>query len=97
LITLQGKGQTKTVPIEKGKSILQLALQHKIPWGHLCKNGTCARCRCLVMEGADLIKEPTEAEEMRLDEEELEEHYRLGCQAQLKKDGELVVTFKPYF
>ena len=48
-------------------------------------------------EGADLLAEVTDAEWDRLGPEELEQGYRLGCQAAVEKTGTIVAANKTYF
>lgn len=97
MIELKGKTIAKTVEPVKGQTLLDLALKHKIDWGFSCTRGTCARCRCLVTEGVDQLAKPTEEELDRLEPEEIEQGFRLGCQAIIKGDGKLVALNKPYF
>ncbi|CAH0118733.1 Chlorosome protein I [Paenibacillus sp. CECT 9249] len=97
MIELKGRTVSKTVDSETGYSILELALKHKVDWGFSCTRGTCARCRCYIEEGADCLEEPSDAEWRRLEPEELEEGYRLGCQAVIKRPGRIVAVNKPYF
>ena len=97
MLELRTRSTQKTVDLEIGFSILDLALKHKTGWGFSCTRGTCARCRCLVTAGSELLEAPTEEEEARLEPEELERGYRLGCQAIIKEAGKLAVTHKPYF
>jgi 2Fe-2S ferredoxin len=97
MIELTGRNGTKTVENEKGKTILDLALKHGVDWGFSCTRGTCARCRCLVSEGLDQLAKPTDEELDRLEAEEIEEGFRLGCQAIVKGDGRIVAANKPYF
>ncbi|WP_322745671.1 2Fe-2S iron-sulfur cluster-binding protein [Paenibacillus donghaensis] len=97
--TMQLTGRTieKTVVPEPGKTILQHAKDHEVDWQHMCKRGTCARCRCQVIEGYEFLEEPTEAEYRRLDPEEFDEGFRLGCQAVVKAPGKIVARNKTYF
>ncbi|GIP25574.1 hypothetical protein J23TS9_07040 [Paenibacillus sp. J23TS9] len=97
--TMKLKGNTieKMVVPEPGKTILQHAKDHEIDWQHMCKRGTCARCRCQVLEGAEFLEEPTEAEHKRLDPEEFDEGFRLGCQAVVKTSGIISARNKTYF
>lgn len=97
MIELKGRTVHKTVEPEVGKSILELALQHKIDWGFNCTRGTCARCRCFVSEGKDYLSPPNDAEYDRMDEEEIEEGYRLACQARIAAPGAVAVRLKTYF
>lgn len=99
MLTLTTRFAAKSVEVEEqvGNSILDHALKNKVEWGFSCTRGTCARCRCLVTEGLELLEEPTDAEWDRLDPEELEEGYRLGCQAVVKENGTIAATNKTYF
>jgi 2Fe-2S ferredoxin len=97
VITLKGRKGHKQVPFESGFTILDLAIKHDVDWAFSCTRGTCARCRCMVTEGYENLKGPTDAELDRLEPEEIEAGYRLGCQAAVKHDGPVTVTHKPYF
>ncbi len=83
--------------LETGLTILDLALKNDVDWGFSCTRGTCARCRCLVTDGAGFLTEPTEEELVRLDEEEIKAGFRLGCQVAVESAGPVCVTYKPYF
>ncbi|AOZ91382.1 2Fe-2S iron-sulfur cluster-binding protein [Paenibacillus crassostreae] len=96
-LQLIGRTITKTVEPKVGDSILQHAIQHGVDWQHLCTRGTCARCRCLIEAGSEYLEDPTEAEYRRLDPEEFEEGYRLGCQSIVKQVGEIKARNKTYF
>jgi 2Fe-2S ferredoxin len=97
MILIKGRKVHKEVPFERKMTLLDLALKHDVDWGFSCTRGTCARCRCLVTEGRQHLNEPTEAEEDRLEPEELEAGFRLGCQASVKEEGPVTVVHKPYF
>ncbi len=97
VLLLKGRAVQKNVVPEPGKTILELALKHKVDWYYNCTRGTCARCRCYVEAGAEHLSEPNDAEKWRLTEEEIEEGYRLGCQAKVVRAGETTVTHRPYF
>lgn len=97
MIELIGRSKRKTVEAVTGMSILELALKADVDWGFSCTRGTCSRCRCYVASGMEHLHEPTKAEQVGLDEEELEQGYRLGCQAKVKSDGPISVQNKPYF
>jgi ferredoxin, 2Fe-2S len=97
MIELIARLRSKTVEPQAGFTILDLAIKHEIPWLFSCTHGTCARCRCLVSAGLDLLNEPTEAELDRLEPEELEQGYRLACQTKVIKDGHVKVKNVPYF
>jgi 2Fe-2S ferredoxin len=98
MLELKARRIQKTVEAEKGLTILDLALKHEVDRGFSCTRGTCARCRCLVTEGMQYLELPSEAEEDRLEPEELEQGFRLGCQCVIKtQTGTISVTHKPYF
>jgi 2Fe-2S ferredoxin len=97
MLILKGRTIQKEVSSEAGKSLLDIAVKHGLDWAHSCTRGTCARCRCFIEEGQDLLNKPTEAELDRLDPKEIEQGYRLGCQAAVNKDGVIKVFNKPYF
>ncbi|MFS0722662.1 2Fe-2S iron-sulfur cluster-binding protein [Paenibacillus sp. 1P07SE] len=98
MIELKGRTIQAEVEAEAGLSLLDLALKHQIDWGFSCTRGTCARCRCLVLEGMEHLEEITDAEWDRLDEDEMEEGYRLGCQAIVKSGaGTIRAVNKTYF
>lgn len=98
MIELKGRTITEVVEAEEGMSILDLAIKHKVDWSFSCTRGTCARCRCLVTEGGEFLEEITDAEWDRLEPEEFEEGYRLGCQAVIKAGaGTIKAMNKTYF
>jgi 2Fe-2S ferredoxin len=97
MITLTGRTLSKTVKTQIGKSLLQLAQEASLDWQYNCSRGTCAKCRCIVLEGAERLSEVNDAEWDRLGPEELEAGYRLGCQATVVRDGEIAAKNKTYF
>lgn len=97
MLELKGRTVRKTVEGKVGQSLLDIALANRVDIGFSCTRGTCARCRCYIEEGNDLLSEPTEAEFDRLGEDEIAEGYRLGCQAVLAREGDVRATNKTYF
>jgi 2Fe-2S ferredoxin len=97
MLDLKGRFKQKTVEGEVGFSLLDIALKHDIDWGFSCTRGTCARCRCFVESGSEFLSDPNDAELDRLEPEEIEEGYRLGCQAEITADGDIKAVNKPYF
>ncbi len=97
MLDLKGRTIRKTVEGTVGWSLLKTALKHKVDWGMSCTRGTCARCRCLILEGMEQLNPSTAAEEARLEPEELKEGYRLGCQAVVMGSGSIKAINKPYF
>lgn len=93
----------KTVEFELGKlpykehgkpqSLLDIALNFGIPLEHACGgNCACTTCHVVVKQGEECLSAMEEDEEDRLDmAADLTLHSRLGCQAVIAKDGEIVV------
>ncbi|MFC6551909.1 2Fe-2S iron-sulfur cluster-binding protein [Cohnella cellulosilytica] len=96
-MTLTGRTLTKSVDVQIGKSLLRHAQEAEVDWQFNCSRGTCARCRCIVQEGADLLSESSDAEWDRLGPDELDAGYRLGCQALVERDGVIKAVNKTYF
>lgn len=94
LISLTGRTIHKEVNAEVGLTILELAKKHKVDWSWMCSKGTCASCRCYVSEGMKYLSPPNEAELDRLDPQDIEEGYRLGCQTTIVEQGEVSVQHK---
>ncbi|AFH62067.1 2Fe-2S iron-sulfur cluster-binding protein [Paenibacillus caseinilyticus] len=97
MITLKGRQGSKTVEPETGFTIVDMALKHGVEWGFSCLRGTCSRCRCQVVEGAEHLSAPTDEELDNLGDEEIEEGFRLGCQATVRSAGAVTIVHKPYF
>ncbi|MBH5317970.1 (2Fe-2S)-binding protein [Paenibacillus sp. GSMTC-2017] len=98
MIELKGRTKVATVEAEAGLSILDHAIKHNIDFSYTCARGTCARCRCIVTEGGEFLEGITDEEWDRLEPEEFEEGYRLGCQAIIKDGaGHISATNKTYF
>ncbi|MBB6735770.1 2Fe-2S iron-sulfur cluster-binding protein [Cohnella zeiphila] len=97
MITLTGRTKTMQVPPAIGQSLLQLAQRAGVDWQFNCSRGTCARCRCRIEAGSELLSEPNDAEWDRLGPDELEQGFRLGCQAVVEREGEIVAANRTYF
>lgn len=97
VLNLKGRSVQKTVQIEVGYTLLDMAMKHSVDWGFSCSRGTCARCRCQIEQGSELLSEPNDAEKDRLEPDEIEQGFRLGCQAKIKFEGQIKATNKPYF
>lgn len=97
MLDLRGRTVRKTVEAKIGHSLLDIALANNIDLGFSCTRGTCARCRCYIEEGKDVLSEPSEAEYDRLGEDEIAEGYRLGCQAVIVREGDVRAGNKTYF
>lgn len=98
MLELKSRTKFATVEAESGMSLLDLAIKHNVDFAFSCTRGTCARCRCQIEAGAEFLEEVTDEEWDRLEPQELEEGYRLGCQAIIKPGaGTIVAVNRPYF
>ena len=76
------KGTKKTFEVEKGISVLDAALRHKVEIFHTCGgNCSCSTCRVIVLSGAENLSKMDSDEAQVLDSFDLKGPYRLGCQA----------------
>ena len=75
------------------RSLLDVALNYGIPLEHTCGgNCACTTCHLVVKAGEGCLSEMKEDEADRLElAAGVTLHSRLGCQAVIAKDGEIVV------
>lgn len=97
LVLLRGRNTERDVAPIVGMTILELAERNEVDWNSFCKRGTCARCRCHISEGMEYMSAANEAEENRLDPEEIDDGYRLGCQTKFERIGVVSIKHAPYF
>lgn len=97
MLTLKGRTIVATTEAKIGATLLEIAQREGVDWLFNCSRGTCARCRCLVTEGAEHLEESTDAEWDRLGPDELEAGYRLGCQARIASNGTISAANRTYF
>ncbi|WP_422657090.1 2Fe-2S iron-sulfur cluster-binding protein [Paenibacillus sp. EC2-1] len=97
LVLLRGRNTEQDVAPVVGMTILELAERNEVDWNSFCKRGTCARCRCHISEGMEHMSAANEAEENRLDPEEIDDGYRLGCQTKFERIGVVSIKHAPYF
>lgn len=72
----------RTFEVEKGISVLEAALRHKVPIYHTCGgNCSCSTCRVVVVSGTENLSSMENDEAQVLDSFDLKGPYRLGCQA----------------
>lgn len=75
----------KDIETQKEMTILELALENKIPIAHACGgNAKCSTCRVLVLSGIENLTTPTEKEETIAKSKGFEKNIRLACQAKVK-------------
>jgi len=88
LVKLEINGE-KTVEVEAGNTILSTLGDEKIFLPSACGGGgTCAMCKCQVLEGGGEIL-PTEAP--YFSRKEISENWRLGCQVKVKEDMKIQI------
>ena len=75
--------QEKSAEYPAGRTVLSCALDMKVEISHVCGgDGACGTCRIEVVSGWAQLTPPTPDEKYK----ELEEPYRLSCQAKLVGD-----------
>ena len=73
----------KAAEVAAGRTLLSVALEIGIPISHVCGgDGACGTCRVEVIEGWQHLTPPTPDETYK----ELDEPYRLSCQAKIVSD-----------
>ena len=78
-----------TVEVETGSSLLSTLATQRIYLPSACGGGgSCAQCRCQVLEGGGEIL-PTE--KVHFSRKELQAHWRLGCQVKVKNNMSIKV------
>src|SRR5258706_16458411 len=83
-------GADRDVDVPDGGALVDVCDEHEAPVPFSCRSATCGTCRIEIIEGADLF-EPRQVEE-----EDLlaifgdPGHFRLACQATLRKTDGLV-------
>lgn len=80
------------VEAQIGERLLDVARRNAAHIGFACDGqGLCTTCECRVLDGADKLNKPTEAELTWLPPARMRDGYRLGCQAALRGVGEVKV------
>lgn len=79
--TIQVKQEGEVYDIEpvKGKSLLATAFEQEVPLDYKCQKGNCTRCKVELVNGQDIVNQPTPKEHEQI-EDQLSEGYRLACQ-----------------
>ena len=85
-ITINGE---KEIEVESGSTLLSTLGNNKVFLPSACGGGgTCAMCKCQVVEGGGEIL-PTE--KPYFTRKEVQENYRLGCQVKVKEDMKIQI------
>ena len=80
------------IEVEPGTSVQQAAWDAEVPIGDACGgNCACSTCHVHVMEGVDSLEEMEDEEDDILGRaDDVREHSRLGCQAEVANEDLLV-------
>ena len=90
-LSFKNKNKNTILEIPQGLSVLEAALEHRVPLYHTCGgNASCSTCRVRVLKGAENLSPVEDAESQVLDAFDLKAPHRLGCQA-LVMQGEVEV------
>ncbi|MCB0790307.1 MAG: NADH:ubiquinone reductase (Na(+)-transporting) subunit F [Flavobacteriales bacterium] len=88
LVSIQINGE-KTIEVPAGSSLLSTLSEQKIFLPSACGGGgTCAMCKCQVLDGGGEIL-PTEAP--YFNRKQIADNWRLGCQVKVKQDMKIRV------
>ena len=88
LVKIRINGE-KTIEVEAGSTLLSTLSEAKIFLPSACGGGgTCAMCKCQVLEGGGEIL-PTEAP--YFSRKAIQDNWRLGCQVKVKQDMDIKV------
>jgi len=90
MIVFQPHG--KRIETVKGKTLLEAASDAGVNINSICGGlGLCGKCRVIVQRGKQNLSSPTEAEKRALSKEDLSNGFRLACQAEVRKEGLIVI------
>lgn len=84
------KNEGKTIEVPDGSLLVELEGKCGIVFA--CKVGTCGACKVKVLEGAENLEAPNDAEKTGLETFGADASERLLCQAKIK-GGKIVVEY----
>lgn len=87
-------GRDKRVDVPQGGDLLDICDEHYAPVPFSCRSASCATCQIEVLDGAELLEAPEEAERELLSLLDSPANCRLACQARVRA-GEGLVRIKP--
>ena len=80
----------KRVQVKKETNILDLALNNKVDVDNSCGgSGSCGTCRVRVLSDLSKLSEPTDVEQMMIEDRGFAEDERLACQLE-PRDGMII-------
>jgi uncharacterized 2Fe-2S/4Fe-4S cluster protein (DUF4445 family) len=82
----------RKVEVKKGASLLDLAMEAGASIESICGSaGKCGKCRAVIRSGAGYLSPLTSNETRVLNKKDIENGFRLACQASIKSQGPIVV------
>lgn len=85
-VIVETQARTYTLQAASGATLLQAIRAAGGPYGSSCMHGSCGKCQCQVLEGADSLQRPmASGPEQR--NRELDRGFRLACQARVVGPG----------
>lgn len=90
-VTFQPSGKQAQPSVDE--TLLDAATDIGVGIESLCGGeGLCGTCKVIVEDGDDNLSTPTDADEVLLSEDQLDEGYRLSCRCAMKSAGPVEVT-----
>ncbi len=84
---------SKRINVVEGSTVYESILAINIPIGALCAGkGTCGKCMIRILDPNPKISEPSDKEKKFLNEEKIQEGYRLACQTKVLGDLRVFLT-----
>ena len=81
------KNNHAPLQVEKGAGLMQSLLLAGLPVASSCHgDGVCAKCRMQIVDGAENLSKPNEAELFLIEKFQLEKNIRISCQAEVLGD-----------
>lgn len=89
MITVKFPSEGVEFEVKEGARLLDAALDHAVEIPHPCGgNGVCGGCRVKITEGFNIDDVSNEEYDL-IDEDDINEGYRLACCTEIKKDIEV--------
>jgi len=90
-VTVQTRAGEFTVAVPPRSNLLQAILVAGIPYRWSCRQATCGKCQCQVVQGAESLQRPTVNEPARLSQTLVDAGFRLACQAKVIGPDEVII------
>lgn len=80
-VEFRTRKQEFTAQVPAGGNLLWVVLEQQVPARYGCTEGTCGKCVCRIVDGAENVSQPNDKELERLGKELVEQAaMRLACQ-----------------